>query len=392
MTTVTVTLDQSISIGKVKAGPKGDTGGQGPPGTGADAISANITRDSYVIFCYAEGTPVAGAFAGCNGLATVMQGGTDVTGSATLSSSGSGCTGSINTAPNTPINGQPAGYYQVNAMSADVGTLTLTFVYGGLTIHRSFTVSKAKAGYEIVATLPVTNLFSGRIVFLTTDGKLYRYFPATGWTAAVDAVDITGQITSTQITDLAISTPKLAADCVTAQKILAGEVKTNSLATNAVIADKILAGEITGAKLATSNIISLSAQIDDLMVGTIHIQNDAVTKPAWRANNTPGSVGGGFSTYDITGCYVTITTTGAPIEIHCVGKFTQNVGEHNLLSIWRDNTKLTERTMDSTAYSLSLMYIDQPAAGTYTYKLCTTTGGHGTGFDDTLIFTLEVKK
>lgn len=60
------------------------------------------------------------------------------------------------------------------------------------------------APVEIVDELPTTDNFIGRMVFLTTDGKLYRY-TATGFTAAVPAVDVTGTLTNAQIADLSAS-------------------------------------------------------------------------------------------------------------------------------------------------------------------------------------------
>lgn len=62
---------------------------------------------------------------------------------------------------------------------------------------------------EIVATLPATGNFQGRLVFLTSDNKLYRW-TGSAWTAEVPAVDVTGQITGTQIADAAVTTAKFA--------------------------------------------------------------------------------------------------------------------------------------------------------------------------------------
>ncbi|CAO3445710.1 hypothetical protein [Azospirillum argentinense] len=72
---------------------------------------------------------------------------------------------------------------------------------------------------EIVDTLPATGNTQGRTVLLKTDNKLYRW-TGTAWTASVPAGDVTGQITKTQISDGAISTPKLEAGAVTASKLV----------------------------------------------------------------------------------------------------------------------------------------------------------------------------
>lgn len=168
------------------------------------------------------------------------------------------------------------------------------------------TTQQPKVGVEIVNSLPVNDLYDGRIVYLTTDGKLYRYDLGTGWTAAVPATDLTGQltdaqiadinaakltgqITETQIADNAISTPKLAAgsvstaklaafavtaneiaaNAITSAKIVAGAILSNAIATGAVTADKILAGAVTAAKISVSQLSALTADLGSITAGTI---------------------------------------------------------------------------------------------------------------------------
>ena len=64
---------------------------------------------------------------------------------------------------------------------------------------------------ENVSTLPNSNLFPGRVVYLATDNKLYRY-NGSSWVSSVSATDISGQIAESQITNGAISAPKFASD------------------------------------------------------------------------------------------------------------------------------------------------------------------------------------
>jgi len=135
---------------------------------------------------------------------------------------------------------------------------------------------------EIVNSLPTTGNFKGRIVFLTTDNKMYRH-DGTQFVSSVPAVDVTGQlsnaqiadiaaakltgqITSTQISDNAISTPKLAAaaitgekiaaDTITAANIAAGAITASELAANAVTAGKIAAGAVSATEIAADAITS----------------------------------------------------------------------------------------------------------------------------------------
>ncbi|CAB4130464.1 Tip attachment protein J [uncultured Caudovirales phage] len=168
-------ITKSFSLAKALAGA-----------AGSDSVTILMTRTSAEVMAYADGS--VPSWAGIDGQITVYSGITDVTGSASFGSSTSGLTGAVNTSTNTPVTG-PKGYYSVTAMSGDAGTLTITIVYGGVTYTRLFTVTKGRYGYEIVSTLPTTNLFEGRIVYLSTDGKLYRYHSG-AWIKEVDGADI----------------------------------------------------------------------------------------------------------------------------------------------------------------------------------------------------------
>jgi hypothetical protein len=100
---------------------------------------------------------------------------------------------------------------------------------------------------EDVDTLPASGILN-RKVFNRADGKLYEW-NGSSWVlviASAETDDLIGQITETQITDNAISTPKLQAGAVTATNI----------AGSTITGDKIVANTITGGLLATSGIIT----------------------------------------------------------------------------------------------------------------------------------------
>lgn len=112
---------------------------------------------------------------------------------------------------------------------------------------------------EPVSSLPAAGDFAGQQVFLTTNGKLYRW-TGSAWVltiAASDAGDLTGQISGTQISD----------NAVTAPKILAGTITGN----------KIQANTITGGLLSTAGIITSAAQINDGLIENAKIKNGAIT-------------------------------------------------------------------------------------------------------------------
>lgn len=116
---------------------------------------------------------------------------------------------------------------------------------------------------EVLPSLPTTDNFEGRVVMLLSDGKLYRYKDGE-FTAAVPTDDLTGQITSTQITDNAITTDKLSANAVSADKI-----QTNAVTSDKVEANAITAGKIAVGAVAADNIQSRAVSASKISVGDI---------------------------------------------------------------------------------------------------------------------------
>lgn len=159
---------------------------------------------------------------------------------------------------------------------------------------------------EIVSALPTTGNFQGRVVFLTTDNKLYR-FNGTAFVATVPTTDLTGQVTSTQITDNSITTGKIAANAVTANeiaansvvagKIAAGAVAADQIAANAITAAKILAGAVTAEKLNVSSLSAINANVGTVTSGLIRSGTSGMVLDL--NNNRIRS--GGFSADALTG-------------------------------------------------------------------------------------------
>lgn len=242
-TAVTETVYTSLS------GATGPTGPQGPAG-----LSISLTKPHIPLQAYTNGSVVS--FSAAEGYAKVFSGGTDVTASATLSSTPVSCTGEVNTADNTPYTSYVKGYYRVTALTADTATLQITATYSGNTISQYVTISKVNVGYEIVGALPATNLFLGRVVFLTSDAKLYRY-DGSNWTRAVDGADLLA----------------------------------NSVTTNAVNA-----GAITAAKIAVSDLSSVSANVGTVTAGKLESGSGGTRIDLDNAriiiNTSPGTTAG----------------------------------------------------------------------------------------------------
>ena len=136
---------------------------------------------------------------------------------------------------------------------------------------------------EIVSTLPNTGNFQGRLVFLTTDNKLYRWTGSV-WTTAVPTVDLTGTIseaqiaanavTTTKIANAAVEEAKLATAAATEAKIATSAITETKISSNAVTSAKINAGAVTAGKIAAGavqagNIAAGAIVAGDIAAGTI---------------------------------------------------------------------------------------------------------------------------
>lgn len=187
-------------------GPAGPTGDPGIPGSpGPAAYNLTLSLYAYGLLAYANG--VSNDYTRAVGQATVWLGTTDVTDQATFTVEQIECSGAINNVAGTPFIGKPKGWYQITNVPAKTGTLVVVAQIAGITMKAGFVVTKVNIGYEIVAELPATNLFEGRVVYY--DGRLYRYHNGE-WTAAVPTSDLEGLISGGQIQDGVLSYPKFA--------------------------------------------------------------------------------------------------------------------------------------------------------------------------------------
>jgi len=199
--------------------------------------------------------------------------------------------------------------YEWDAGSSQWVAIVLTNDTSATVADGSITTAKFAQGItpvEIVATLPSSGNFEGRMAYLTTDNKLYRYEGAT-WTAAVAGSDLTGSvdgslltansiaagviqagaISATELAANAVSTAKLAAGAVTTDKITANAVIADKIAANAVTSDKIIANAISSGKIQAgaigadqiaAGVISTSKiNANDFLLGTGQIANAAIT-------------------------------------------------------------------------------------------------------------------
>lgn len=197
------TFDKVFSVAKSIQGAAGANGANGTNGT--NGISGYLTNEAVSLQAFADGT--INNYSGASGTFKVYSGTTDISSNFSLT------TLSNPQALTVSYSGQT--YSVTGGLDAgeDTGTLTIRATgsgsYSGITIDKVFWVGKTKGGYEIVSSLPSTNLFIGRVVFLTLDNKLYRY-TASGWSKAVDTSDLSGLISGPQLADKIITANKFA--------------------------------------------------------------------------------------------------------------------------------------------------------------------------------------
>ncbi|MFW6002704.1 MAG: hypothetical protein ACOCQD_05125, partial [archaeon] len=103
----------------------------------------------------------------------------------------------------------------------------------------------------------------GSIIFHWEEQKLYKS-DGNNWISVVNAGDLDGQITRTQISDDSISTPKLQSNAITSDKIATNAITAGKISAGAIGADEIAANAIIGEKIASNEIFAHHIQVDDL--------------------------------------------------------------------------------------------------------------------------------
>jgi hypothetical protein len=110
---------------------------------------------------------------------------------------------------------------------------------------------------ERVSALPASGNFQGRVVVLTTDNKLYRY-TGTGWTAAVPSTDISGTLTAAQIAS--VTAAQVTGQLTNAQieevaaAKLTGSITETQISDGAISTNKLAANSVSTAKLAAGSV------------------------------------------------------------------------------------------------------------------------------------------
>jgi hypothetical protein len=201
---------------------------------------------------------------------------------------------------------------------------------------------------------------------------------------AVAATELaTGAVTTAKIAALAVTSAELAAAAVTTAKIAASAVTAAELATGAVTTAKIAASAITATELAAGAVTA--AKLDTGAVTTLKVTAGAIT-PVYAALTT-GTVNWTASAAekDLQTVASVVVTRGKVIiraSFTCDLSPQGSASVVGILRLYRGGSEIfdaqTTQTPVATLASSSnyvfskqwvLDFIDDPGAGTYTYKI-----------------------
>lgn len=247
---------------------------------------------------------------------------------------------------------------------------------------------------EIVDTLPTTGNAIGRLVYLTTDGLVYRY-TASGFIASIPTTQLTGTITSTQIGANQITTGALAVGAITADTIAANAITTDKIASNTITTGMIQAGAIGASQIATdaitatkiaagavtaNKIAALSIDATKIVAGTIGA--DQIAANAITAGKI--SVGAVSASNIVSG---TITST----QIAAGAITATNIASYAITAAKLDVNALSTSKFycsdSNPAYSTYRNYTTTAASSIAVGGICTNTAGGSVGVHGSAIGT-----
>jgi hypothetical protein len=194
---------------------------------------------------------------------------------------------------------------------------------------------------------------------------------------SVPTAQLDGVVTAINTGTTTINGSKITTGTIAANRIDAASGTFNTANIPNLNADKITAGTINVDRIAANSIDTNKISVGGVQTG--NIATNAVTAIA-KVSGTSGNVTGvqGDNTIEATVAEVTITTTGGPITILGQSRFSGLSAYSNAqFKLLRGTTYITSGgsvTYPSYSNTLNtLVYDDNVAAGTYTYKLVINT-------------------
>lgn len=264
-------------------------------------VGCFLSNESHVVA--ADVTGAVANFDGANGLFKVFDGATDVSGSATFSVvSQVNCAGTINTATNTPVSGQPRGYYEIVSMSADDAQLVLRATYNGAQFDKTFSVSKSRqgAGGETAAIIRM----------LATSQQFY--FDSFGVADPSDQVITFQLIRNPAAIETAVwsSSPTVA---------LVGSGDTRTLSVAAAGTNRLIKVRVDVGSLYDEITVVRTEQGDNGVVG--YLTNEAHVAPADASGNIAdySAMSGSFNVFDGAANVTSSATFSVVSAVNCTG-------------------------------------------------------------------------
>ena len=294
------------------------TGGAGATGTTLQVQTADIANGAITAALIAAGAITAAAFAA--GITPVQI---------------------VSSLPPTANEGDVAVLttdgqlyrYHSGAWTLAVPTVNLTGTITNAQIAAgAINLASVAAGLtfvQIVSSLPSGT--EGLTVFLTTDGKLYR-FHSGAWTKATDGADIIAN---------SITGGSIAAATITGSLIAGGTITASNLAANSVTATQIAANAVTAGALAANSVVAGTIAVGAINVGTEIVDNLIVTGHIvdGSVNNTDqasGSFGSGSGNHTVISSFA-YAAEGAgfplPVEIAALWQCSEPSGSSGTFTL-----------------------------------------------------------
>lgn len=243
-----------------------------------------------------------------------------------------------------------------------------------------------------MASLDITKNYSDGSVLLEADldaiqSSLTTFFNTTKIND--DNIQTGGITANTKLVATSVNAAKIVDETIVSAKIADSAVTTGKLAASTVSTANLNDGAVTAGKIASTTIVSA-----DFIDASITLAKRASLATATGSETVFASIGTSVAETDVTGCTVTITTTGRPVMLSIGGGATavshttyaylmsgkdSTTSHEAYFRVYRDATPIAVnvtyfgKSSAVNAYvhvpSTSLWFIDAPAAGTYTYKL-----------------------
>ena len=234
---------------------------------------------------------------------------------------------------------------------------------------------------EVVSSLPTTGNFQGRLAFLTTDNKQYRY-TGTSWTKNIFAADLGDQLNmATQVfgqlrvgnldvnnvfADSAVIGAIQASSITTAAVVAAiGDfeyISSSNIESNAITGGKIAASTIDASKLNVTNLAAISANLGAVTAGSINASTVTISNLN-GSNVTSGTVP--VARLDVNGI---ISAGGIIVSGSNISSLTNNSGYINGSQVNTNVTSIsggviTTGTINASRINIDNVTLDTDGAG-----------------------------